>query len=127
MPKHRIFIVDDSKIQLILLEKILQNEGFVTQSFTEGWELVDAVKEQAPNLIISDIDMPCLNGFELMKEVKERVSEKVPFFFVSSMQNQQVEQKAQKLGASVLLKKPFSTTLLLTVVEDMLGMGRIRV
>jgi CheY-like chemotaxis protein len=125
MQKPRIFIVDDSKIQLILLEKILKNEGFATEAFTQGWELVEAVKERPPNLIISDIDMPSLDGFELMGEVKKQFTNKIPFFFVSSMQNRQVEKRAQQLGASTLLKKPFSTHSLMRAVEDMLGMGRV--
>lgn len=127
MKNHRIFIVDDSQTQLILLEKILQNGGFTTQSFVEGWELVDAAQKKPPSLIISDIDMPLLNGFELINEVKARITETIPFFFVSSMHNPEVKKKAQQLGASTLLQKPFSTSSLLDVVDDMLRMGRAQV
>ena len=127
MEIHRIFIVDDSPTQLILLEKILQNEGFSTQSFIEGWELVAAVEQEAPSLIISDIEMPLLNGFELMREVKDRITDRVPFFFVSSMHNNCIEKKAQQLGASALLKKPFTNTSIIAVVNEMLGADSIRV
>jgi len=127
MKNHRIFIVDDSQPQLILLEKILLNEGFSTQSFVEGWELVDAAQKEPPSLIISDIDMPLLNGFELMEAVKARITQTIPFLFVSSMHNSEVKKKAQQLGASTLLQKPFSNSSLLGLVDDMLGSSRVRV
>ena len=127
MKNHRIFIVDDSQPQLILLEKMLLNEGFSTQSFVEGWELVDAAQKEPPSLIISDIDMPLLNGFELMEEVKARITQTIPFFFVSSTNNSEVKKKAQQLGASTLLQKPFSNSSLLGLVDDMLGSSRVRV
>ena len=127
MKNHRIFIVDDSQTQLILLEKILLNEGFSTQSFVEGWELVDAAQKEPPSLIISDIDMPLLNGFELMEEVKARITQTIPFFFISSTHNSEIKKKAQQLGASTLLQKPFSNSSLLGLVDDMLGSSRVRV
>lgn len=124
MHEHEIFIVDDSQIQLILLEKVLTNQGFAIQSFTEGWELIAALNHTKPSLIISDIDMPTLNGFELLQEIKNRFERRIPFFFISSMSDSDTEKRARKAGAQGVIKKPFQDSMLLEAINNMLGLAR---
>lgn len=125
MQEHEIFIVDDSQIQLILLEKVLTNQGFAIQSFTEGWKLLEAMEHTKPSLIISDIDMPVLDGFELLEEIKVRFDKKrIPFFFMSSMSDATTEKRARREGAQALIQKPFQYKSLFEVIEEMLGMAK---
>lgn len=126
MKGHEIFIVDDSQVQLILLEKVLMQEGFAIQSFSRGWELINELEHNQPSLIISDIDMPNLDGFELMREIKMRfVNSRIPFFFMSSKQDSATEKRAKRAGAKALIGKPYSYSTLVTVIEDLLGITKV--
>lgn len=120
--KHQIFIVDDSRIQLILLEKVLKKEGFSVHSFTDGLTLLQSLEENQPSLIISDIDMPMLNGFELIYEVRDSFGEvDIPVFLISSDGGITVEEKAREAGAEVFLQKPFKYNVLTDVIRERLG------
>jgi len=121
MNNPRIFIVDDSPMQLIFLEKMLQNEGFTIQAFSKGSELIESLKVIRPHLIISDIDMPNLNGFQLMEEINSRFNINIPFFFLSSMSDTKTKHKAKEVGAGALIHKPFEQQLLINVIDDMLN------
>lgn len=121
MNNPRIFIVDDSPMQLIFLEKMLKNEGFTIQAFSKGGKMLENLKNLRPHLIISDIDMPDLNGFQLMEEISTRFNTDIPFFFLSSMNDTKTKQKAKEVGAGALIHKPFEQQLLVNVIDDMLA------
>lgn len=121
--KHQIFIIDDSHIQLILLEKVLRKEGFSVKSFSNGYNMLESLKNNLPNLIISDIDMPVINGFELIEEVKSEVGRtQIPFFLISSNGEMAIQKRARETGADMFLQKPFKYQVLIDVVKEMLGM-----
>lgn len=121
LQKHQIFIVDDSKVQLVLLEKVLKKEGFSVQSFEDGHNLLKSLKMSRPGLIISDIDMPRLNGFDLIEKVRNKVGEtEIPFFMISANGDLAIQEKAEAYGAEVFLQKPFKYHVLIDVVRDLM-------
>lgn len=118
MGDQQIFIIDDSPVQLILLEKVLQRADYSVQVFENGYNLINRLEDETPDLIISDVDMPELNGFELIREIKSKFgSIKFPFFFVSSSWNKKIEKKAEELGASLLIEKPFKIEVLIKEIK----------
>lgn len=117
----KVFIVEDSKIQALLLEKILVKEGHKVRTFKNGNRLIEVLEEEIPNLIISDIEMPVLSGFELIESLRQKSYRKIPFFFVSSRGDDDTIQKARTLGADFFLTKPFSTEKLLTTARRILN------
>lgn len=122
---HQIFIVDDSKVQLVMLEKVLQNEGFRVHSFTDGFSLLKGLERLSPSLIISDIDMPGMNGFELFDEVRQRYGQlPIPFFFMSSNANIVSREQLSESGADFFLQKPFKIPVLIDVIMDLLDGSR---
>jgi len=123
---HQIFIVDDSKVQLVMLEKVLQNEGFTVHSFSDGFSLIKALEKISPSLIISDIDMPAMNGFELFDEVCEQYGElSIPFFFMSSNASIVSRERLSDSGVDYFLKKPFKIPVLIDVIRDLLNENRV--
>lgn len=121
MHDYQIFIIDDSRIQLILLEKALKRAGFSVDVFTDGYKLMECLEDVNPDLVISDIDMPELNGFELINEIKNRFGEvNFPFFYISSSWSSTVEERAEKIGAEILLEKPFKFEILINEIETTL-------
>ncbi|WP_440998706.1 response regulator [Fodinibius sp. SL11] len=121
MKNAKIFIVDDSPIQLVLLEKVLLNEGFNVKSFSNGKKMVQAIIPERPDLIISDIHMPELNGFELIEEVRSfSEGQNIPCFLVSSKADAVIRQKVDAIGADGFIKKPFEYQSLMSVVKSLL-------
>lgn len=116
---NKIFIVDDSEIQLILLKKVLSNEGYAVSAFSSASNLLKAVNNEIPDLVISDIDMPVLNGFDLVEKINT-TNENIPCFLVSSQADKVIRQKAKAIGAQEFIEKPFELNVLLGTIGDML-------
>lgn len=102
-----VYIIDDSHLQVMILEKILAREGYKVHSFTSAKKLMDRLDRQLPCLIISDIEMPRIDGFELIEKVQNKVGfNKIPFFFISSQADRKTREKAQRVGADLFFEKP---------------------
>lgn len=120
MRQVKIFIVDDSPIQLILLEKVLLSEGYVVKAFDNGHDLIECVSKEKPDLIISDIQMPELNGFELVEELRNMPEGKdIPCFLISSKADHVIRERVDTVGANGFIKKPFEYRALMGVIEDL--------
>ncbi len=117
--KPQIFIVDDSQIQLILLEKTLVREGFVVKAFLNSFKLLKALDNHRPNLIISDIDMPVLDGFDLIERARSKPEgSDIPFFLISSNGGSDILKKVERAGADAFLQKPLKHQALVNRVSD---------
>lgn len=125
MKHSKISIVDDSPIQLILLEKVLQREGFFVEAFSNGPDLIKGISLDLPDLIISDIHMPELNGFELIEEIRSfPKGEKIPCFLISSKADTVIRKKVDAAGADGFIKKPFEYQSLMAAIKDLLKEGK---
>ncbi|MGD8428595.1 MAG: response regulator [Balneolaceae bacterium] len=114
-----VYIIDDSRIQVIILEKILIKEGFCVKAFSNGYDLIKKLDDENPTLIISDIEMPMMDGFELLSEIqKKSCCKDIPFFFISSNGDSSILKKAQKMGAKSFIEKPFKSELLVEMVRE---------
>lgn len=83
--KYKILIVDDSKITLILLEKIAKQRGYSTISFTNALNALQELKKERYDLIVSDVEMPKMSGIEFVKAIRtdEMLSE-IPVLLIST-------------------------------------------
>jgi CheY-like chemotaxis protein len=86
--KGTIMVVDDQPANLMLLEKMLRREGHEVRSFQQGRLALEAAEEHPPDLILLDITMPELNGFEVCEKLKadEKLAE-IPVIFLSAERN----------------------------------------
>ncbi|MDZ7716982.1 MAG: response regulator [Balneolaceae bacterium] len=116
-----IYIIDDCGLQKLLLKKTLNQRGFRVRAFTNGFNLIKALDEECPDLIISDIDMPNIDGMDLIREVKSRQNcNDIPFWFLSSFDITDVKEKARNLGAEKFINKPFNDKELIADVRSRL-------
>ena len=121
MQDTKIYIVDDSPIQLILLEKVLLREGFSVEAYSNGHDLIEGILIEKPDLIISDIHMPELNGFELIEQVRDiPKGENIPCFLISSKADNIIQNKVEAIGADRFIKKPLEFESLMGVIKDLL-------
>jgi CheY-like chemotaxis protein/rhodanese-related sulfurtransferase len=118
----RILIADDDGRNLYLLESILKGYGYGVTSATNGAEALELARQSRPDLIISDIFMPVMDGFALCMEWKadERLKDTPFVFYTATYTDSKDEQFALSLGAERFLIKPQEPEALIEVVRQLL-------
>jgi len=125
--KGVILAVDDTPASLRLLTDILKAEGYEVRSAISGELALHAATVQPPELVLLDVSMPGLNGFEVCQRMKEQEQTRdVPVIFVSSMSDTQEKLKGFELGAVDYVTKPFQREELLARVHTHLELNRLR-
>lgn len=116
--RARILIVDDEPVNTLLLEKALKSE-YDTCTAYDGFEAIRLVKENAPDLILLDVMMPEMSGFDVCKIIKadERFAE-IPVLFLTAMDTMDGEVTGLELGAIDYLAKPVDFNLLKLRVKN---------
>lgn len=115
--KKSIVAVDDSGIVLKMLSKVL-GEKYDLHAFSGGKRALQYLKEKTPDLIILDIDMPEINGYEMLKMIKEREHlQDVPVIFLTSNNDKSHVVKAVAGGAKDYVVKPIDEEILTEKVQ----------
>lgn len=118
--KKKIVAVDDSGIILKMLTKVL-GERYDLHAFSGGMRALQFLKTKTPDLIILDIDMPEINGYELLKMIKELEHLKeVPVIFLTSNGDKNHVVKAVAGGANDYVVKPIDEDILLDKVDALI-------
>jgi CheY-like chemotaxis protein len=125
MARKKILIVDDDPNVLELFQDVLEGRGYQVVPFTRGWEALQAVSREKPDLIILDIMMPRVNGYEVCQILKENPKTKgIPVIFLTALSHQEALKRAAEGGADDFLIKPCPTEKLLKHVEKYVGAGK---
>jgi len=103
-----IFVVDDDQTIRYSLERYLTKMGFEVKTLANGFEVLLLSMYIVPDLIISDIRMPKLDGVTLLKALKNNEATKdVPVMFMSAYPKDEILEEAKRLGARYFIIKPF--------------------
>ncbi|NEQ35598.1 MAG: response regulator [Okeania sp. SIO3I5] len=122
-----ILVVDDEPNNLILLEEILALEGYATISANNGKEALQIASQSPPDLILLDIMMPEIDGFEVCKSLRDNPQLKtVPIIFLTALDDEKSQLKGLELMGDDYITKPFNTRLLLAKVANILQLNQIR-
>jgi type IV pilus assembly protein PilB len=119
-PGNRILVVEDDEMTQVLLESILQTEGYETTIAADGIDAMVLLSKEHFDLILSDIEMPNLDGFRFL-EVKNQKGVETPVVFLTGLKEPAEEVKAFALGALDFIRKPFDKDVLLTRIKRLLG------
>jgi two-component system chemotaxis response regulator CheY len=106
----RILIIDDSKAMRMIVRRQLNEIGLGGAEFIEasnGQEGIDAIKEHAPDLVLSDWNMPVMNGMEMLDTINQE-GLSVKLGFVTSESTASFKERAMDAGALFLISKPFN-------------------
>jgi len=118
--KKNILVVDDDPDICEITKQTLLDEGFQPTCVTNGEDAIKIINESKFDLIITDLAMPEVDGFELMKWVLT-VNDDIPIIAISGLEgNECMLNMAQYLGADCIIKKPFDNYDLLKNVYDLL-------
>ena len=117
----RILVVDDEPSLLDVLAALLTDEGYQVQTARDGQVALDLIAEALPDLLITDVMMPVLDGWRLLAAVRERTPA-LPVIVISAVDRPEVRQREFFItDHTVFLRKPFHVEALLTLVERLLG------
>ena len=108
-PEHeRIFVVEDEPTQALKLQFILQQSGYRVEVATNGAHALTMLQGEPPTLVISDIMMPEMNGYEVLYQLRSNVSTRLtPFIFLTARTERRDMRQGMNLGADDYLTKPF--------------------
>jgi CheY-like chemotaxis protein len=122
MAAKRILICDDDPVILRLLQVNLELEGYEVLQAHHGEEALEIAAAEHPDLIILDIMMPRLDGYQTAERLKASDGTKeIPVVFVSAKAQQSDIEKGKSYGVADYLTKPFDPTDLLEIVERLVG------
>lgn len=119
---ERILVIEDEINIAKNIKQILDLSGFYTITAEDGEEGVQLAKEEIPDLILCDVMMPNLDGYQVITELrKDEQTENIPFIFLTAKSDRPDFRKGMELGADDYLTKPFSPNELLTAVTTRLA------
>lgn len=120
-----ILIVDDDNMQVRLLEKILTKEGYSVGAATEADEGLDRAIKEDPDLIILDVMMPVINGYNFCRLLKkEAEKENILVILLTSRDEMEDIQIGLDMGADAYLTKPVNTEELLKTIKFVSSMDQ---
>jgi len=103
-----VLIVDDVASNLVVLTEIIKQAGYVPRPVTSAKQAMDAMKISLPQLILLDISMPDMDGFEFCEILKKETWTKdIPIIFISALDASEDKKRAFELGAVDFIVKPF--------------------
>lgn len=118
----RILVVDDDEMVLIALSELLKPEGYEVQSVASGASALEKLEGDGYDLLMLDIIMPGMDGFELCKKIREIENYKeTPIVFLTAKSREEDRTKGMEVGANLFLSKPISPDKLLKIVSDTIG------
>lgn len=119
--KH-ILIVDDDPDILTLERKILEREGYQVTFANDGIEAMEKLAEGQFDLVLLDIMMPGIDGFEVSRAIQRKPGENpVPIVFVTARDDSESMREGFRSGGTVFLSKPFTSNQLIRLVKAMIG------
>jgi CheY-like chemotaxis protein len=123
MKQSRILVIDDSTTNIVLLEAILTEKGYQIETALNAKEAFMRIEKQIPNLILLDLLMPKVSGFDFLEQLrKNELTRKTPVIVISAINaDDENTRKINDLEAVDFIRKPIDIQYLVTRVEEILG------
>jgi DNA-binding response OmpR family regulator len=108
MDKIKILVVDDEPDVVAMIQRALQGEGFEVACAYDGISAIDLAETEKPGLILLDIMMPMMSGYEVCQQLRSNPrTREIPVLCVTSAHNPDTRHRAHAVGAQGILIKPF--------------------
>jgi DNA-binding response OmpR family regulator len=122
MLSTKILVVEDDKFLLQAYKVKLEKEGFDVKSATNGAEMFEVLKTFKPSVILLDLVMPQMDGFEALKKLKQEEKSDIPVIVASNLGQAEDIEKSKKLGAAdYIVKSDLSMEDLVNKVKELKG------
>jgi DNA-binding NarL/FixJ family response regulator len=121
----RVLVVDDDTTLRMALTRYLEKRGYLVQNASSGTEALTTFEQDPPDLVVSDVMMPEMDGFEFCRRLRSiRTGQLVPFIFLSSKGETDDRVQGHSMGADDYLIKPFEPKELMAKIEAQLERSR---
>jgi len=119
---HRILAIDDSPTMRGLIARALGDKDFAVSLAEDGADGLERLAEVDPHLVITDINMPRLDGFGVIEGVRgDPAYASTPILVLTTESSAELKQRARRSGATGWIVKPFDDVALLAVIRRVLG------
>lgn len=112
-----ILVVDDEPTIRMLVAASLDGGAYHLLEAGDGYEALELVRREQPDLVLLDIAIPGLDGFEVCRRVKTEISPHVPVLLLTGFAQQTHRERSREVGADGFIAKPFSPAALVTLIE----------
>ena len=119
--QKKILIIEDSAVTVSMLTARIETEGYQVISAEDGTKGLDMMRQDNPDLVILDIRMPGMDGFEVCRIAKNDLQlKKIPIIIVTTATQEKDKQKGKDLGADLYITKPYDGQQLLREIDNIL-------
>jgi CheY-like chemotaxis protein len=121
-PNSKILVVDDSSTNIVLLEAILNGQGYQIETAQSVKEAYQIIRKESVNLILLDLLMPKVSGYDFLKEIKSNDTTKnIPVIIVSATADPENKKKSIEMGALDFINKPIDIQNFIDKIESILN------
>jgi serine phosphatase RsbU (regulator of sigma subunit) len=125
--QHRLLVVDDNEVNRDMLSRRLRKQGFEVALAEDGQQALDAVAAQAFDLVLLDIMMPVMNGYDVLARLKaDAALHHIPVIMITAVDDAESVARCIEMGAEDHLPKPFNPAILRARIDSALAKKRLR-
>ncbi len=122
MGKKKILIVEDEESLLKLESILLTSKGYEVKGVANGRAALDAIAAEAPDLVLLDIMLPEIDGFEVCQRIKENpATAKIPVIMLTAKKSREDMARGEKVGADWYITKPFKSAMVIETIQRFLN------
>lgn len=115
----KVLIVDDSPAQALSLKKLVEHWGHEALTAASGDQALQIARQEQPNVILMDIVMPGMSGFQATRKLsKDESTNRIPVIFVTNKDGEADQVWGMRQGAAAYITKPIKPEILFTAISD---------
>ena len=121
MAKQKILIVEDEESLLKLESILLTSKGYDVRGVSNGREALEAIAEEKPDLVLLDIMLPEIDGFEVCQRIKDDPETRdIPVVMLTAKKSREDMARGEKVGADWYITKPFKSVMVIETIQRFL-------
>ena len=121
MDKNNILVVEDNPMNQLLIKTIFENEGFNFIISNNGLEAINTLKEKSFNLILMDLMMPVMNGYEASSIIRNELNLDIPIIAITADVTSKIKDKCIQAGMNDYISKPYKIEELILITRKHLN------
>lgn len=120
--QKKILIVEDEESLLKLESILLTTKGYLVQGVSTGLAALEAVNEERPDLILLDVMLPQMDGFEVCQRLKQDpLTRDIPIILLTAKKTPEDLARGEEVGSDHYITKPFKSAMVIETIEQLLG------
>lgn len=122
MKKGKILVVEDEESLLMLERILLSSKGYSVTGVMDGKSAIEEIAANRPDLVILDIMLPEMDGFEVCRQIKDNPeTNAIPVVMLTAKKSNQDVTRGMQVGADAYITKPFKSAKVIEVIEGLIG------